>query len=196
MRNLSEMVNNKEITRDEFFKRAGNRYEEAIMQKREIDFLLGREEFFYIEQDSGKHYSLLTMYGVFGYSQKYGNQKMLEKFNSDIYKVLKTDISVQDLFIITNYVYLYNISYLGMLSENPSKRDKENNVTVQWILSDEIKNLFTIQYKKNKKLYGHLSKDDFRWISEDPGYGFFLYQIEAKLKIIKEKFDIDLLLEK
>lgn len=196
MKNLSEMVNSKEITRDEFFRRAIDRYEEAIKQSKEIDFLLGREEFFYKEHETGKHSGLLTMFGVFGYSQKYGNHAMLKKFNSDIYNVLKTDLSVQDLFLITYYIYLYNNSYYGMLKENPSKRDKEDNITVQWSLNEEMKKLFTIQLEKNRKLFGHLSKDDFQWVADDPGYGFFLDQIEYRLRVLKERFGVDLILEK
>lgn len=58
-----------------------------------------------------------------------------------------------------------------------------------------MKKLITNHYNKFKKLYVHLSKESYKWIPDDPGYGFFLNEAEVSIKIIKERFGIYLLLE-
>jgi hypothetical protein len=196
MKSLIDKLVNKEISRSEYFKIIDNRYEEAILQGRETDFLLGKGEYLYERDEDGKHSGSLTMSGVFGYRHKYGNKKMLEKFNSDIHEILQTDISLYDFYIVIYYIYLYNKYYFSMKGGNPTESDKEENIIEPWNIDIELKKLITNHYNKFKKLYGHLSKDSYKWIPEDPGYGFFLYEAEGRIKNIKERFGIDLLIEK
>lgn len=106
MKSLIDKLVNKEISRSDYFKIVENRYKEAILKGREKEFLHGKGEHLYKCSEDGKHDGRTTMSGVFGYRHKYGNKIMLEKFNSDIFEILKTDISLYDFFIVIYYIPL------------------------------------------------------------------------------------------
>jgi hypothetical protein len=158
-----------------------NNYEIAIKEDRTIDFLLGREEYHYADDQfsSVLHTSRYTFDDIKDYGEKYGEAEMLKQFKEDIKKVLELDLATFEFLNISTYIYIYMLDY------------KERSLSIEWIPDEETKTLIKKHY--NDFVNRYIPTIDFNNQFPKQNNGFFLRNIIAKYSQIKERFGVDLL---
>ncbi|MEN2412439.1 hypothetical protein [Flavobacterium mesophilum] len=161
-----------------------NPYEQAIKLGRTVDFLLGRREFFYEEDVFSKelHDCSRTFLDILDYRKKYGEVKMLKRFEIDIKKVLKKELTPYDFSIISYYIFIYMRHFY-----------EEKDLEIEWFPDRKTKRLIRKHYYN---FYGKFNfKDNFNYKFPVESNGFFLSNIMANFQFIKERFGVDLLKE-
>ncbi|WP_035644708.1 hypothetical protein [Flavobacterium sp. ASV13] len=161
-----------------------NPYEQAIKLGRTVDFLLGRREFLYEDDTFSKelHTPYLTFMDIQDYGKKYGEIKMLKRFEIDIKKVLKKDLNPNDFFTISQYIFIYMLCFY-----------EEKDLEIEWIPDRKTKRLIRKHYYNFYEQFD--PKDNFNYKFPIESNGFFLANIIKKFKFIKERFGVDLLIE-
>ncbi|MCK5856207.1 MAG: hypothetical protein KAG64_01890 [Bacteroidales bacterium] len=169
-----------------------NRYERAIKDGKSVEFLLARDDYFF-ESNFEVHSPIIIAKVFFDYSYKYGNDKMLSQLNKDIEKSLGLNLTLQELFYITHYIYIYNRYYFDNLDPDYENKASENNITLEWKISGAIKRLFYGHYKKMIQSYGSINKCSFEVGSREPNDGFIFHQLKSNIDIIQNRFGIILI---
>lgn len=105
-----------------------NLYEKAILTGETTKFLLGKDEYFYLERDWGEHDSSRTACDMLEYAQIHGEQALYNHLNQDLARALAV-VSIEELLTITSYIRIY---YL---------RREEGKYQSDWQIGDDIKRL-------------------------------------------------------
>jgi hypothetical protein len=178
---LGKLMYNKFIHKNNIM-REPNRYEFAIKRGRTIDFLLGKREFLYEDDMFSQelHDPTLTFMDIEDYGKKHGEIKMLKQFKADIKKALQLNLSPFEFFYISSYIHMY-IRYFY----------EKKSFTIEWIPDEETKTLSKKYYDAFLNQYDPL--EEFNYKFPEQSNGFFLRNIMANYKYLKEHFGIDLL---
>lgn len=105
-----------------------NPYEKAILTGEATKFLLGRDEYFYLERNWGEHDASRTACDMLEYAQIYGDQALYNHLNQDLPRALVA-VSIEELLTITNYIRIYY------------SRREEGKYQSDWQIGDDIKRL-------------------------------------------------------
>lgn len=126
----------------------------------------------------GLHTGYITFRYIEEYGKKQGELKMLEQFKGDIKKVLKLNLTSFEFLAISTYIYIRHFF-------------EEKKFKIEWIPDEETKILIKKHYNSFLNQYEPSEEFNNRFPKENNGY--FLRNIIAKYRQIKERFGIDLL---
>ena len=160
------------------------KYEQAIEKGKEIDFLLGKDQYIYGDKSdffSDKIHSVeATLWDIFEYGKLHGNDIMLLQLEKDILKVLESDITCYELQLVVKYIQTYMRYYY-----------EESKINIKWDVNKEIKKRIKERYIYFKSNYD--STFDFDSKAPLKNEGFFLRLIEVWLKSINKLTGSDFL---
>lgn len=163
---------------DKFWDTVYVSYEEALSNNKIVDFYLGRDKYFHRDSDTGFHNTSTSFFGLEAYSKKYGNEKMLILFKSDIENILNHNLTTDEFSSTINYIWIYLVNYY---------EDEKTCFNIEWRVEKTIRVLIKNQIEKFHKMYPVDSK--YKELSD--GYNFD--QTLKSINIIKNRTGIDLL---
>lgn len=153
------------------------KYEHAIEIGKEIDFLLGKDQYNYGDKNdffSDKIHSVeATLWDIVEYGKLHGNDVMLIQFEKDLLKVLKSDLTCYELQMVVKYIQTYMRYYY-----------EEKKINTKWDINKEIKKRIKEKYIYFKSNY----HPTFDFDSKIPlkNEGFFLRLIDVWFNSIKK----------
>lgn len=156
-------------------------YENAIRKDQTIEFLLGRGDYLYADRESaGLHTPYITFADIEEYGRIYGQAKMLKHFKADIKKVLQLDLDPNDFLTVSTYIWIYMLDFY-----------EQKSLSIEWIPDEEIKMLIKKHYDDFVSRFD--PTEEFNNQFPKQSNGFFVRNIMAKYRQIKERFGVDLL---
>lgn len=161
----------------------GNLYERAVFRNETLDFFLGHGVYYQpvdVREWCGQHAPANSFLYLVDYANKFGEEKMLGQFESDINAVLnKNNFTVENLFFVISYITLY---FLFFKTHKAFK--------TEWIVPDNIKQDIQQYLNKFIQLYG-IEGGPFD--CSTPRNEFFTQQTLASIHQLEEKFGLNLL---
>ena len=159
-----------------------NKYEKAINKNEIEDFLFGRGEYLYTDKENILHISLYTYEDIERYGKIYGFENMQLQFREDIKKIFTaSNLIPYELSTIIGYIYIYMRRYY-----------EEKRYPIEFKIDYELKSLISknLSFLNDKYSEATVSLD---YDKKENNAGYFLHNSKRIIKMIKEKFAIDLL---
>ncbi|MCT4637302.1 MAG: hypothetical protein N4A72_06305 [Bacteroidales bacterium] len=106
-----------------------NILEKAISENNFTNFILGKEEYCFINRERGQHDSGETFLIIYEYITKYGEDKTYNQLNKYLSKILIKDLKKIDVLRVIEIIWFYNTF----------RNDGSNRLVNDWVLPERFK---------------------------------------------------------